>query len=316
MIKYVKRITTLGVFFIGLIGLLMFFSEVYMPKNNMADEGMEEVEANGILGERQNSIDVLIIGDSESYTSMIPLQIWKETGITSYICGTSGQTLDYANTILKRALTKQSPKMVILETNEIYRKQTRTNVMYTKLCNQISLFRYHNRWKTLDWRDVTKTAEFTWSDENKGFRLSTTVSPSTKKEYMILTENKAKIPEINRSCVEEIKKLCDDNGAILVLVSTPSSYNWNYENHNGIAELASELDCTYVDMNLLTEEIPIDWDTDTRDKGDHLNYYGAKKVTAYLSEYLKKNEQLKSHKGDNDYKSWDELLERFEKTIS
>lgn len=94
----------------------------------------------------------------------------------------------------------------------------------------------------------------------------------------------------------------------MILISTPSTVNWNYARYNGISELASELGCEYIDMNLMTEEIPIDWDKDTRDKGDHLNYFGAKKVTSFISNYLSKTKLLVSHKGDSDYQKWDESL--------
>ena len=71
---YIRRFFTGSVFIAGLICLLLIASSVFEPKNNMENFGMEEVTANGILGEKDNSIDVLVLGDSEAYSSIIPLK--------------------------------------------------------------------------------------------------------------------------------------------------------------------------------------------------------------------------------------------------
>ena len=47
----------------------------------------------GIQKEQKDSIDMLVLGDSESMTSISPMELWKSTGITSYICGQSGQRI-------------------------------------------------------------------------------------------------------------------------------------------------------------------------------------------------------------------------------
>lgn len=44
----------------------------------------------GIQKEQKDSIDMLVLGDSESMTSISPMELWKSVGITSYICGLFG----------------------------------------------------------------------------------------------------------------------------------------------------------------------------------------------------------------------------------
>lgn len=312
---YAKRIVRCLVFITGLIGLLTASSFVFQPKNNMSEFGMEEVSANGILGEKEHSIDVLVLGDSESYSSIIPLQIWKDTGYTSYVCGSPAQSLDYSQVLLHRTFEKQSPKIVILETNAIYRPVSDSSAAIAKLADHFSVFQYHDRWKSLGWHDFTGKSKFTWTDDYKGYRYNARVLASTKKDHMVKTETKAEIPELNIKYIEEIKEFCDENGAKLVFLSTPSTVNWNYERHNGIQNLADEIGCEYIDLNLMNEQLKINWEEDTRDKGDHLNHFGAAKVTRFISNYLTETGLLTDHRPDADYAKWNDSLSRYESVV-
>ena len=67
-------------------------------------------------------------------------------------------------------------------------------------------------------------------------------------------------------------------------------------------------------MNLM--DIGIDWLTDTRDKGNHLNYSGAKKTTAVLGKYLEENYTLPDRREDETVSpAWNADLERFKEKI-
>ena len=313
--KYVKRGAAAVLFFVGLVGLLWASSWIVTPKNNMKEFGMEEVSANGILGEKDNTIDVLVLGDSESYSAITPMQLWKETGYTAYVCGTSAQTLDYTNRLLRRAFEDQTPKLVILETNAIFRKVALSKAMLSTLGNVLPVFQYHDRWKNLNENDWKGNVKFTWTNDLKGYRYNANIVPSKIVDYMVPTKDMANIPELNRQYVESIKNYCDEHGAKLIFLSTPSTINWNYKRHNAVAQLADDLQCDYVDLNLMTEEVPINWHTDTRDKGDHLNHAGAVKVTRYLGIYLQNRKELTDHRDDPHYAKWDDPLKKYEAKV-
>ena len=103
--------------------------------------------------------------------------------------------------------------------------------------------------------------------------------------------------------LDDIDTICRENGASLVLVSTPSPKNWNYEKHNGVMQWAEENSVSYIDLNLIAE-IGIDWATDTKDGGDHLNLEGAKKVTYYLGGILGELCELQDTRNNPDYEDW------------
>ena len=312
---YLKRGVSVVLFLAGLFVLHQGFSYLFQPKNNMKEFGMENVCANGILGEKENTIDVLVLGDSESYSSITPMQIWKETGYTTYVCGAGGQPLDYTVTMLHRAFEHQTPKIVILETNAIFRKVSPAKAAITKLSTYLPVFQYHNRWKSLNWNDFTGSIKFTWTDDYKGYHYDKRTVPSKRNDHMKPTEVVASIEKLNLQYISQIHSFCEENGAQLIFLSTPSTVNWNYKRHNAVQELASQLQCEYIDLNLMTKEVPIDWKKDTRDKGDHLNHSGAVKVTRYLSQYLQEKQLLIDHREDQAYAKWNDSLKKYESII-
>ena len=99
-------------------------------------------------------------------------------------------------------------------------------------------------------------------------------------------------------------------------MSAPSIKNWNYEKHAGVEAYARENKIEYIDMNLFIDEIGIDWVHDTRDKGDHVNFEGAQKVTHFVGNYLKNTGLLSSHKGDKNYDMWNDDLDKYKARIN
>lgn len=263
-----------------------------------------------VSAEKKNTIDVLVAGDSESYTSVSPMDLWDRAGIAAYDCGQPGQRIQETYYILKTAFRTQSPKLVLFETNTMFRDPGFLKNVQLSLTEPLAyhfpVIKYHNAWKALfDGPGGPKKSY-------KGFEIrDKVVSYEGDEEYMKETKDKAQIPEVVRIYMEKIKRLCEKNGADLLLVSAPSPKNYNYKKHNSLEEYARENNLPYVDLNMKFRDIGIDWKLDSYDRGDHLNISGARKVTAYIGQYLADNYDLPDRRNDDGWREWDDLAKEY-----
>lgn len=318
MKKIIKRIVSCVLFVAILLGLLQVSSLVFQPKSNDKASGIHYPRTNGIFSEPKDSIDTVFIGDSEVYHSFIPLNIWRDYGITSYDVSSPSQKLVYSMEFLKKTFEKQSPKIVFLETNAIFRNSYFEDEITYKAEQIFPVFRYHDRWKNLQLKDFSATVEYTANEENKGYYFTKKSKPATDKaikKYMKYSDVSAPILSTNKKYLNEIAKFCKKHGTKLVLISTPSTKNWNYQRHNTMEAISKDLGVDYIDTNLLRDDIPIDWKKDTKDKGDHLNYKGAVKLTNYIGKYLDDTKLFKDKRNDPSYDNWNTCLDKFEKKV-
>lgn len=268
-----------------------------------------------LLSEPEDMVDVAILGDSESYTVLSTYQLWKDAGIASYIGGQSGQWIGESYFSLKKILKRQSPKVVILETNEFFSRGDASVVRDAaksaqELARQMfPILKYHRFWKMEPADPKLQTTIF------NGFELRAAVVPYTGGAYMHATDEKTPVTFITRYYLEGIKDLCDTHGTKLLLVTAPSPANHTMQRHNEVQALADKLGVSYLDLNLNTEELGIDWNLDTLDGGDHINYNGCRKVTAYLQQYLQTHYTLPDRRKDARYEAWNKRAAEFEKLL-
>lgn len=298
--------------------LLMGASRIVQPKNTTKESGTLRPEANGVMGERPYSLDALFIGDSEAYASFSPLQMFKDYGFASYTSATPLQKPFYSNTLLHRALETQKPKVAVFETNSFYTPTKPEEAFMRMIQDTFPVFEFHDRWKSLTAKDFLTNPTATWSDPNKGFAVKKGTVPADASNYMTSTFAQQRIPQVNLFYLKQMIAYCKSKGITPVLVSTPSTYNWSMARHNYFAALAKELGVDYLDLNMPEniKKMGIDWETDSYDGGDHLNYNGAKKVSDFVGNYLKTTYGLADHRRDSAYSSWRKELERYEKEVS
>jgi hypothetical protein len=99
----------------------------------------------------------------------------------------------------------------------------------------------------------------------------------------------------------------------LILYTTPSPKNWTASKHNSATALADENQLKLIDFNLMQDEVPFDWEKDTRDEGDHPNYFGSVKISKYIGAYLAKEGKLTDYRKDKNYESWNQDLIAYKK---
>lgn len=297
-----KNIIKSILFIVILLIMLISLSYVFLYEGDK--DGFSTI---GIAGEKYNTIDFVVIGDSESYMSIAPIEIWKQYGYTGYVRGSAAQKLCKTYDLLKETLRNQQPKVVIIETNAIFRNYKISKLISTELSSVFPLTEYHDRWKT--WIDKDMINKLT--SDSKGYYYSNEVKSVNGKGYMRRSKISEKIPKKNMVYLNKIFNLCEKNNIKVILLSTPSVRNWNYEKHNSIQEIAQKNNIDYLDMNL-SDDVNINWTEDTKDRGDHLNYSGAKKVTMALGNYLEQLHILEDHRNDERYDNWRESAERKE----
>ena len=301
-----KTILKSILFFLPLGLILAVLGPLFLPKDNTFAAGRLETDPTVILSQAENTIDVLFLGDSEAYSGFVPLELWQNTGIASFVCASVDQKPYETLEFLKTALRQQSPKAVVLETNVLYRVYSRMDLVEPTAQKLFPVLRYHDRWKSLSPRDLS-APEYTGAYPDRGYHLLTAADPlEDLTGYMAPMEEWEPLSKANRSSLQDLYNLCKENDIQLILYSIPSPANWTVRRHNTMEDLSRELGIPYLDGNLL--DLGIDWQTDTYDRGDHLNYWGAVKVTRDLGRWFQENLPLPDHRGEAAYGAWDRDL--------
>lgn len=315
MNKKIRIILASTSFILALCLIFSIFTLVLLPKENTKEAGFRHVSAHSIVNESPDTIDVLILGTSQAYSSFIPLEIWKNTGITSYVCSTPSQPLYYTVEFLRTSLQTQSPKLVVLETDAFFEKFNEVDVLEHKLGNIFPLINYHSRWKELTSKDFSFNYDYSHRHIGKGFVYDYRSSSVINSDYMIPTDDVKMISDLSIYYFEQIVNLCYEKNIKLILISALSAANWDYSKHNAVEKIAKEYNLEYTDVNLFKDEICLDWGNDWIDEGKHLNYYGAVKITNWLESYLKKFDFLEDKRDLPEYNYWHEDARQIDSKI-
>lgn len=271
----------------------------------------------------ENEWDVVFFGTSQSYCTFDPA-IFDEYGMKTYNRGRAQQPIEYTYYYVKDALEVGHIDTVVLEIfgliygadsdvhdSTVIRDSSLNDFRFSDVRKELVadilpeeqqenplylMSKYHTTWETWDyssWDNFRESMEYPYTHENtdRGFVGYTVTSAFGYASWdTILTEDRLSIWEENMRYLDGIYDLCEQHGARLVLVKAPfPCYLEAVALTNTVGDWAEVHDVELVNYMQLTDQIGLDFSSDSIDSGVHLNKDGADKVSRHLAEYLLEN---------------------------
>lgn len=284
--------------------------------------------------------DVVFIGDCEVYANFTPMEMYRSRGITAYVRGSSQQLLWQSYYVLKETFDYETPKIVVFNVNamrysepvsEAFNRLTidkmrwsaekvgiiRASMMEEEnfLSYVFPILRYHSRFDELTGEDLTyllSPKDTTWN----GHLINREVKPVGSLPAKRVLADYA-FGEICWNYLDQMRQLCEDNGAELILIKAPSVYPYWYEEYDEqIQAYADTHGLSFYNFLDHVDEIGIDYSTDTYDGGLHMNLSGATKLSRFFADILADIHGAEDHRDDPQIAPvYDEMLDRYDLEI-
>lgn len=302
--------------------------------------------------EPKDTIEVAFLGSSHVVYGITPMELYRDYGICAYDIGTSVQPLGASYYWLQEVWNyhKESLKTIVLESSMLRRESQdvffwnaysgmRNSEIKMEAVNDYFIGEYGNgSWKdVLDHINPLTEGHSRWKELRKS-NFETMQSDICRRGYVYserrealkgnaigqnfflekVLDDTAEPTELNEKSLYYYKKIlnfCKNHELQLVLLATPTT-QWTSDDHNAVQKLAEEDGLTFLDFNVgeLTEKIELSYEANACDY-NHLNYFGATKVTNYIGEYLIENGEATDIRGEEKYQFMEEELADYNEDV-
>lgn len=302
--------------FVSGIVILLFIFSILFDGGRWVEQGYvadRDARIAGITTEEPGLIDVLNVGDSVCNISLTPMELFHDYGYTAYNMGRDLQKPIESYFYIRTAMQKQPIKVIFWEAHNLFKEDSvvsfASNLFAEYFKYKVPFIKYHYIWK--NWIEGPGIRKYF-----KGYLVNEAVKPYTGEDYYWWPDKEiTPIQKRQEMLFKYVLRFCQKRGIKLVLYSGGSSFCYDIRMHNAVAQLAEEVGVDYLDANYDRELIQFDWYKDTFDGGDHLNLFGARKMTKYLGDYMAQECDLTDHRGDPKYNSWQELWQDYEQEV-
>lgn len=316
------------VVFLLLLALILVPVQRVMARKSLSGTWDMTNKVAGFYNEEEDQFEVMFFGPSHAYAAFSPLVIWEETGIKSYVFSTQQQPLWATYTYIKEALKTQSPTLIVLECRmalgdkEYYMEEGDDKAVTYPYMDDLPLswnkvelavqsapepeerfgllfnfMMYHSRWNDLHREDFTfRRAEA--RDPYKGFVMLEPQEPLQPRPASETVTQAVPLLEKNQYWLEEIIKLCQEEGIELWLIKSPSNLELEEKALlNTVEETARRYNVPFHDFNVDYADIGLD--ESMFFDAHHMDALGAGKFSRYFAHILQSaRPNLKTDSGD------------------
>ncbi len=287
--------------------------------------------------EPKNSIDVLFVGSSSFYRGISPLVLWNEYGFTSYVLANSNQSPLAIYESIEDALKTQKVKLVVLDGIVMLREydysdyeahirkyvdpiplSTRKLKLIYKFWQEDSeltiasflfpIIRYHDRWMELSEEDYRPFNLNHVIDTKGQTNISYFIPLEYPEGYMEVMDSLTPLGENAKNYYDRLIQLCEKNNTRIIFVTLPR-LSWDDGSYNSLLKYTSGKQIPYFDYSFPDEinKVGLDLRTDFLDM-NHLNDYGAKKISIAIGEDILQMVSLPDHRDDPNFSTWNDLF--------
>ena len=315
-----------------IIFAFLFIAVSYMVRTN----GDVKDRFSGFYAEKDDTLDIVMIGSSPVFPFYAAPKLWGETGIAMYPLSSNVQRPVAMKYLVQEVEKSQSPELYIFEMrmftmddtglseNMAYTRGVTDNMRYSylryktiqamvpedheeeRISFYLDIMKYHTNWKMLilpsEWANMT----YHKASPLKGYFIKDEVGPRVMPDCAG-AEGTAAIPPEQEVYLRDLIDFLQTEGKdALFLVSPYGETLEEQRMYNYIEETVSSYGYPFLNMNNYYEEIGIVFEEDFADYGSHTNAVGAEKCTDFLRDYLQEHYDFTDKRGDAAYASWDE----------
>ena len=325
------RVFIQAAIFISIFNFLLI-AVSYMVRTN----GDVKDRFSGFYAEKDDTLDIVMIGSSPVFPYYAAPKLWGETGIAMYPLSSNVQRPVAMKFLVQEAEKSQSPELYIFEMrmftmedeglreNIAYTRGVTDNMRYSylryktiqamvpeddeegRISFYLDIMKYHTNWKMLalpsEWANMT----YHKANPLKGYDFKDEVGPQPMPDCGG-AEGVTKIPAEQEDYLRDLMNYLRAEGkTALFLVSPYGESLEEQQMYNYMEELALSYGYPFLNMNNCYEKIGIVFEEDFADYGSHTNAVGAEKCTDFLREYLQEHYDFTDKRGYAAYESWDE----------